>query len=278
MTGLLTRGTELRPPGADATKDSDSGTLAAMPGKFYSSFADWWPLLSAPSEYAEEAAVYGEHLAGAAGGPCTTLLELGSGGGNNASYMKSRFRMTLVDLSPGMLAVSRKLNPECEHFEGDMRTVRLGRQFDRVFVHDAICYMTTLEDLRRAVDTAFVHCRPGGAVLFAPDYVRETFEPSTECGGHDAADRSMRYLEWVWDPDPTDDTYVGDYTFVFRDADGEVSVELDRHIEGLFGREDWLRTLREAGFEARTAMFEHSEVERRLDLFIGVRPGEGGGR
>ena len=35
--------------------------------------------------------------------------------------------MTLVDLSEEMLAVSRELNPECEHLQGDMRTLRLGR-------------------------------------------------------------------------------------------------------------------------------------------------------
>ena len=51
-----------------------------------------------------------------------TVLELGSGGGNNASHLKAQFRMTLVDRSPGMLAVSRALNPECEHVEGDCAT------------------------------------------------------------------------------------------------------------------------------------------------------------
>ena len=40
-----------------------------------------------------------------------TLLELGSGGGNNASFLKMRFDMTLVDLSPGMLEVSRAALP-----------------------------------------------------------------------------------------------------------------------------------------------------------------------
>jgi hypothetical protein len=46
--------------------------------------------------------------------------------------------MTLVEPSVGMLAVSRALNPDLEHVQGDMRTVRLGRHFDAVFVHDAI--------------------------------------------------------------------------------------------------------------------------------------------
>ena len=90
------------------------------------------------------------------------VLELGSGGGNNASHLKAHFRLTLVDRSPQMLAVSRRLNPECEHVEGDMRSVRLGRTFDAVFVHDAIAYMTTEDDLRAVFATAFEHCRPAG--------------------------------------------------------------------------------------------------------------------
>src|SRR5262245_42632219 len=172
--------------------------------KLYNELAEWWPLLSAPADYVEEAAFYQQSLLEACGRPCRTLLELGSGGGNNASHLKRRFSMTLVDLSPGMLEVSRALNPECEHVRGDMRTVRLGRRFDAVFVHDAIVYMTTEEDLKRAIETAYLHCEPGGAALFAPDHVRENFGPSTDHGGHDGPDRSMRYLEWTWDPDPAD--------------------------------------------------------------------------
>jgi trans-aconitate methyltransferase len=95
--------------------------------------------------------------------PATTLLELGSGGGNNASYLKRWFTLTLVDASPGMLKASRRLNPECEHVRGDMRTARLGRTFDRVFIHDAIMHMTSEADLVRALRTAFIHTRPGGA-------------------------------------------------------------------------------------------------------------------
>ena len=81
--------------------------------------------------------------------------------------------MTLVDLSPQMLAVSRALNPECEHREGDMRTVNLGRTFDAVFVHDAIMYMTSEADsLIAAMRNAYRHCRAGGVALFVPDYSR----------------------------------------------------------------------------------------------------------
>lgn len=240
--------------------------------KLYRELAGWFHLLTAPADYAEEAEFYTQQHAEACDSPPETVLELGSRGGNNASHMKAHFKLTLVDVSPQMLELSRTINPECEHIQSDMRTVRLGREFNAVFVHDAVVYMTTEADLKAAIDTAFVHCRSGGAALFAPDYVREKFKPATDHGGHDGGGRGLRYLDWTWDPDPNDDTYTVDFAYLLREADGSVRVEHDRHIEGLFSRATWLRLLREAGFEARAAPFEHSEEEPgSLEVFVAVK-------
>jgi SAM-dependent methyltransferase len=243
-----------------------------MQQKLYAHLSSWWPLLSPPSEYEEEAAFYTARLLEAGTKPSSTLLELGSGGGSNAYHMKKHFQLTLVDLSPGMLAVSRAINPECEHLQGDMRTVRLGREFDRVFIQDAIAYMTDLTDLRKAIATAWIHCRPGGAALFAPDHLRENFKAGTDHGGHDDGNRGVRYLEWTWDPDPADSTYLAEYAYLLREADGSVTVEHDRHIEGLFGRNDWLQVLSDAGFQAAAVPFDHSELEPgSYELFVAVK-------
>ena len=239
--------------------------------RLYRELAAWWPLLSPPEEYREEATFYRELLEAACAEPPQTLLELGSGGGSNASHLKRRFALTLVDRSPGMLEVSRALNPECEHALGDMRSVRLGRVFDCVFIHDAIDYMTSEAELRAAFDTAFVHCRPGGALLVVPDHVRERFEPSTGHGGSDARDgRGLRYLEWTFDPDPNDCHVVTDYAYLLRDRDGSVAVEHDRHVSGLFPRETWLRLLAEAGFAAHRVENPTDEVTS-AELFVGRR-------
>jgi SAM-dependent methyltransferase len=239
--------------------------------KLYNELSSWWPVMSPPAEYAEEAAFYRRVLTNASATPIRTVLELGSGGGHNASHMKQHFdEMVLVDLSPGMLAVSRALNPESEHHQGDMRTVRLGRQFDAVFVHDAICYMTSESDLRQTFETAYIHCKPGGVALFAPDYLRENFEPGTDHGGHDGHDgRAMRWVEWRWDPVPNDTTYIVDYGYLLRERDGTVHVEHDRHVEGLFPRADWLRWLAKAGFDAKAIPLELTEVDTQtLELFV----------
>ena len=118
--------------------------------KLYGELASWFHLLSWPADYAEEAGFARSLLVERNSPHPLTLLELGSGGGNNASHLKAHFKITLTDLSQGMLDLSRKLNPECEHLQGDMRSLRLGRVFDAVFIHDAIMYMTT-EDRKSVV-------------------------------------------------------------------------------------------------------------------------------
>ncbi|MHB0969808.1 MAG: class I SAM-dependent methyltransferase [Thermoanaerobaculia bacterium] len=239
----------------------------------YTELASWFHLLTPPADYAEEAAIYGRELIAACAYPPRTLLELGSGGGNNASHMKSRFAMTLADLSPAMLELSRHINPECEHIEGDMRSIRLGREFDCVFVHDAAGYMATEDDLRQAIETAFVHCSPGGAALFAPDFIRETFQPKTDHGGTDGDGRALRYLEWAWDPDPDDHAYVVDFAVLLRERDGGVRSVQDRHVMGLFSREEWLRFLTGAGFEARSVVPSVSTLEpESYEIFVAKKP------
>ena len=238
----------------------------------YSEIADWWPLLSRPEEYEEEASFFTRTLIEASDKPPRTILELGSGGGNNASHMKAGVEMTLVDLSSRMLEVSERLNPDCEHIVGDMRTIRLEREFDAVFIHDAIDYMTSTADLGAAVETAFIHTRPGGVALLCPDHIRETFKPSTEHGGSDADGRGLRYLQWTWDPDPGDSRCTTDYAYLLRDRDGSVRVLHDRHECGLFGAEEWTAIVANAGFAPSLVPFDHSKVDEDLVVIVGKKP------
>jgi len=236
--------------------------------KMYKELAAWWPLLSPVTEYQEEVAFFLPLLYQVTDHPPVTLLELGSGGGNNAFYMKSAFSaVTLVDLSQYMLEASQQINPNCQHLQGDMRTVRLDRSFDVVFIHDAIDYMTTLDDLKQALQTAFIHCKSGGMALFVPDAVRETFEPSTDHGGEDGEGQGVRYLEWTYDPDENDSTYVTDYVVIFREAGLPVTVEHDQHTLGLFADADWLRLLDESGFKAHFVVDPYNR-----HVFVAYKP------
>ena len=241
--------------------------------KLYGELAEWWPLFSSGPQYRRETAQFRRLLTNATRPAPHTMLELGSGGGNSASYLKAHFDMTLVDLSPQMLEVSRKLNPELEHIKGDIRRIRLGRTFDAVYIHDAICHMTTEVSLAAVMKTAFVHTRPGGVALFVPDFVRETFVAGTDQGGSDSAHGGVRFLQWTVDPDPRDNTYVVDFAIVIRDRRGAARLVHDRHVQGLFARARWLKLLRQAGFKARAVS---AGVPR--EVFLGRRPTQSGRR
>jgi SAM-dependent methyltransferase len=236
--------------------------------RLYSELADWFHLLTAPACYAQEADFYRRVLLEACDERPRTVLELGSGGGNNASHLKQHFELTLVDRSPQMLELSSSLNPECRHLVGDMRELRLGEEFDAVFVHDAIAYITTEGDLAATIAAAAEHVRPGGAALFVPDFVRERFKPHTQHGGHDGEGRALRYLEWAWDPDPSDTTYVSEFAYLLREGD-EVRCVQDRHVCGLFPRATWLQLIGRAGLEASRMVAPPDEEPAGAELFVG---------
>jgi RimJ/RimL family protein N-acetyltransferase len=234
----------------------------------YGELAPWFHLITAPEDYKPEADWALAQLRRFTAGPLERVLELGSGGGNNALHLKQHVAMTLTDLSPQMLALSQTINPDCEHLQGDMRDLRLDRRFDAVFVHDAVAYLLTEEDLLRAFQTAWEHCRPGAVALFQPDDVLETLAPSHECGGHDAPDgRALRYLEWAIPPQQPGDPVLVHFSYSIYSPGEEIRVVQDLHRCGAFPRAAWLRGLERVGF---LPFLLTDDFDR--EVFAAVRP------
>jgi len=256
------------------TKSDPRPTLAQVSTdqhKFYGSLAPWWPLISPVEDYADEAA-YLAGLLRQIREPIRSVLELGSGGGHLAHHLADEFALTLTDLSPDMLALSRVLNPGCVHNQGDMRSLRLAERYDAVIIHDAIDYMTTETDLSAVFATAYHHLRPGGRLLIVPDDTAETFEPGTAVSGSDSPDgRGARLFEWTWDPDPADTWVQTEYVFVLRNADDAVSTASESHHHGLFPEATWIRLLTEAGYTPTSLVEETDEDRQPRTLFVAQR-------
>jgi SAM-dependent methyltransferase len=257
----------------------DDGRMTRPAGEYrlYQELAGWWPLISPPAEYAADAAVL-ERVFTSGPAPVRTILDLGSGGGHVAMHLAGRFDLTLVDRSAEMLAVSRELNPGCAHLQGDMLTLRLGRTFDAILVHDAVDYVTTEPDLLAVVRTAFAHCRPGGLAVFAPDHTADTFRPGTGGGGgSDDAGRQASFRERTTDPDPADEWIESEYEFRLRAADRTEQVIRETHRLGAFRHSTWMRVLSGAGFEPEpgnvTQTYAGLAAEGLRNLFVGHRPG-----
>jgi SAM-dependent methyltransferase len=246
--------------------------------RLYHDLAGWWPLISPPGEYTEEAAYLAAVLGTTAAITVHEVLDVGSGGGHIAAHLKDRFSLTLVDISEDMLAVSIRLNPECKHVRADMRWMWLGQQFDAVLVHDAIDYVTAEDDLASVIAIAFAHCRPGGVAVFVPDYTKDDFREivGSGGGGTDTTGRYATFRERTWDPEPADDWVQADYEFILRAEDGSTEVIRESHRLGAFSRETWRRLLTGAGFAAGSARAGYVAPalpgQAPYNLFVAHRP------
>lgn len=244
--------------------------------RLYTELAPYWQLVSAPEDYANEAHFWRNALRKRLGPGRHEVLELGVGGGNNLSHLAGDFAFTAVDASPAMLAEARRLNPEVTFHVGDMRTVRLERTFDAVLIHDAISYMQTEQDLRATFATARAHLRPGGVLITAPDWIRETFRPpyaSAHTKVFDGVEFSS--FDCTFDPDPQDTTYESLMWYVIRQPGEPPRIEHDHHRFGLFPLATWQALIGEAGFRFERDPYPVHEDGREGSLFVGVRENPG---
>jgi hypothetical protein len=70
-----------------------------------------------------------------------------------------------------------------------------------------------------------------------------------------------------------DSDFVVDFAYLLRERDGSVRIEYDRHIQGLFGRDDWLRWLAEGGFHASIVPLVLPDIPPgQHEMFVARRP------
>ena len=245
--------------------------------RLYTDLAWLWPVISPPEEYADESVYWRRALWDKLGVGRHRILELGVGGGHNLSHLTEHFQATAVDLSPQMLRLSTGLNPGVDHHLGDMRSVRLGRNFDAVLIHDAVSYLLTEEDLQATLETAKFHLRPEGVLLIGPDWVREDFQ------GTGLGPKEFRWVrkkgnvevtieEYIHDPDPADTQIQSIYTYTIKEIDRQDRVETDTHTTGLFPIATWTRLMEEAGFGVEVSRLPPNRGGYGGILFSGVMP------
>jgi SAM-dependent methyltransferase len=241
--------------------------------RLYKDLAEYFPVITPPEDYLEEGEYFAQVIKNTSPIESKTLLDLGCGGGNDDFALKKYFKVTGVDLSPEMLKLAKKLNPEVKYLQGDMRTIRLKEEFDAVVVFDSINYMLSKEDLRSVFETAHAHLKPGGLLLIVIEITPENFRQNfTRTSVNLKDDVEVVFIENMFDPDPADSTYEGTYIFLIREK-GTLRIETDRHICGIFSLETWFDLLQESGFKVNKLDFNVTDPEaQNYPLLACVKP------
>jgi ubiquinone/menaquinone biosynthesis C-methylase UbiE len=146
--------------------------------EFGREYADLYDLLYSDKDYEAECNLVEEVFRRYGTGRVHTILDLGCGTGNHAVVLAQRgYQVTGVDRSPEMLARAREkvsLDPLCRStnpptfYQGDVRQLELGQQFDAVLMMFAVLgYQLTNDDVSAALRTVRRHLKPEG--LFVCD-------------------------------------------------------------------------------------------------------------
>jgi len=238
--------------------------------RLYSDLAWLWPIWEDPKEYAPYCEFVTRMIMRHSPHPAHSLLDIGCGGGKNIYNLKGNFRVSGIDISPQMLDIAKKLNPECQFTLTDMRSFDLSETFDAILIDDSIAYMTTESDLRAVFDRSYAHLHPGGIMICGPDETPESFiqnqttiSPSTASGKPDHLD--VVFIENYYDPDPNDTKFEGAFIYLIRNR-GNLRIEHDLHNLGLFSIEVWRNLLSDVGFEFIET--QYIEGEKIYPLFV----------
>ncbi len=217
--------------------------------RLYDDLAWTWPIISPPEDYVDESEEMIGLIRKYASIPVERVINFGCGGGHNDHTLKRYFQVTGVDISENMLSLARALNPEVTYVRGDMRSVRLGNRFDAVTIFDAINYMRTIESLRAAFNTAYSHLRPGGVfVTYVEECADDFRQNKTTVLTNSKDDIEITLIDNSYDPDPGDTWYECHLIYLIRQR-GELTIETDCHLLGLFSLKTWLDEMAAAGFE-----------------------------
>ena len=234
-------------------------------------------VVSSPEDYVEETELLINKINEHSRIDAKTLLHLGCGAGGNDYTFKKFFKVTGVDISECMLQMARKRNPQVSYLLGDMRSIRLEERFDAVAIPDSIGYMTTIDDLEKAILTAVTHLNPGGVFLVVA-HTKENFSENNFVYSGKKGSIEITRFENNYFPDAEKSTYEATFVYLIR-RDGVMSFHCDCHTIGVFSMATWLDLFREGGLSLVTRTTEHfyapfilGEGEYPLSVFVCRKP------
>ena len=211
--------------------------------KYYDALNDW-------KDYREETRRL-EAIARRFGRPGkTTWLDVACGTGRHLEFLRHRHRTTGVDGSREMLRIARRRLPGVPLVLGDMRTVRLGREFDVVScLFGAIGHLPTARDVERTFANLARHLTPGGVAIVEPWIDRSTFRPgSLHLRTH--VDPDLTIARLAYSSRRGRQSRIHYHFLVGRPGDDVRYVqETDDGV--LLTREELLRLMRKVGLDAR---------------------------
>jgi ubiquinone/menaquinone biosynthesis C-methylase UbiE len=196
-----------------------------------------------------------------------SLLDVACGTGLHLKHLKDDFSCTGVDVSKSMLKIARKNAKGVTFKEADMKTLRLGKQFDVIIcLLSSIGYVKTAASLEKTIRNFSKHLKKGGLALIEPSHAKSFYvsgEPRiTTYDGKDAKIARVNVTRI------RQATLVLSMHILIAERGKDAKYFVDRHELGLFGINNTLRIMKAAGLKSK---YLKNGLMPGRELFVGIK-------
>ena len=196
-----------------------------------------------------------------------SLLDVACGTGLHLKYLKDDFSCVGVDASIPMLKIARKNANGVTFKEADMKSLKLGKQFDVVTcLFCSIGYVKTETNLERTIKNFSTHLKKGGLALIEPSHPDAFYiKGEPRLSTYDGKDTKIARVNVT---KMRKATAVLNMHIIIADRGKEANYVVDKHELGLFGINKTLRIMKDAGLKTK---YLKTGLMPGRELFIGIK-------
>ena len=196
-----------------------------------------------------------------------SLLDVACGTGFHLKHLKDDFVCTGVDISKSMLKIARKNTKGVTFKEADMKSLRLGKEFDVIVcLLSSIGYVKTAASLEKTIRNFSKHLKKGGLALIEPSHANSTYvkgEPRlTTYDGKDAKIARINYTNF------RQATAVLNMHILIAERGKDAKYFVDKHELGLFGINSTLRIMKASDLKSK---YLKNGLMTGRELFVGIK-------
>ena len=196
-----------------------------------------------------------------------SLLDVACGTGLHLKHLKDDFSCTGIDVSKSMLKIARKNTKGVTFKEADMKTMRLGKQFDVILcLLSSIGYVKTAASLEKTIWNFSKHLKKGGLALIEPSHTKSAYvngEPRITT--YDAKEAKIARVNYT---NFRQATAVLNMHLLIAERGKDAKYFVDKHELGLFGINNTLRVMKAAGLKSK---YLKNGLMPGRELFVGIK-------
>ena len=196
-----------------------------------------------------------------------TLLDVACGTGLHLKHLRDDFSCTGVDASKAMLKIARKNAKGVTFKEADMKTLKLGKQFDVIIcLLSSIGYVRNYSNLERTIQNFSKHLKKGGVALIEPSHANSVYvkgEPRITI--YDGKDAKIARINV---PKIRQATAVLGMHILLAERGKDAKYFIDKHELGLFGINKTLSIMKNTDLKSK---YLKNGLMPGRELFVGIK-------